>query len=357
MPRKRSAENKHLPLYVVRRKGNFYLEAKGVLLAKLGGRKCYPLGKTEFEMYSKYREIVGVCDENEVGRVNTTAQLIDKYMLEVTLKKSASGHKPEMRRCALLKKVFGHMDPNSITKKDVQRYLHVRTSGGTPTSANREVALLSAILKQAELWGVIDRSSPCTRISYNKEKPRKRYVSDEEYMAFRDFVEKKNLILACYLDFKYVTGLRAGDIRALKKSCMTEEGLFLKIGKNGEERLMVWSRDLRKATSRLIDACGREKVNKKGVVERPRMQSEYIFHNRTGGAYSCDGWCSIFYRYMRKAIDEGVLTEWFREHDIRAKAGSDHKSLEEASKFLAHLSPRVTAEHYRRKVERIKPLL
>lgn len=110
-------------------------------------------------------------------------------------------------------------------------------------------------------------------------------------------------------------------------------------------------------TQNLIDACGREKLDKSGSVKRAGVTSEYIFHTRTGTKYTRSGWCSIFHRLIKKAVEQGVLKKWFCEHDIRTKAGSDHESLEQASKFLAHLSVKVTADHYRRRVERIQPLM
>lgn len=356
MPRIRSVENSSLPPYVMRRSGRFYLEPKGDLLVKLNGKKSLPLGKTYIEMFSNYKKLLDSADIGPKNNIHTMAQLIDRYMLEVTPTKSESGQKTEIRRCSLLKHVFGQMLPAHITKVDVYGYIDWRTRTGAPVGVNREVALLSAIFKKAERWGAVDKN-PCVGIEYNKEKPRRRYITHEEYNAFRSFVAKRNPVVACYMDFKYLTGLRAGDIRRLKKSQITEEGLYLKIGKTGQERLMEWTPTLWAVMQNLMDVCGREKIDKRGNIEKVKVQSEYILHTRTGEPYKLSGWTSIFYRLMKQAVDCGVISEWFREHDIRAKAGSDHDSLEKASKFLAHLSVKVTAEHYRRRIERIQPLM
>ena len=78
---------------------------------------------------------------------------------------------------------------------------------------------------------------------------------------------------------------------------------------------------------------------------------------REGNPYSADGWRSIFHRLMTNALSSGVLDERFRDHDIRAKAGSDNNCVEEARTFLAHLNIKVTKRHYRRKAEVIQPLM
>ncbi|MCG8311929.1 MAG: hypothetical protein MI976_01825 [Pseudomonadales bacterium] len=94
-----------------------------------------------------------------------------------------------------------------------------------------------------------------------------------------------------------------------------------------------------------------------GKIIRPKKQSEYAIYTREGKPYSADGWRSIFQRLMTSALSSGVLNERFRDHDIRAKAGSDHNCVEEARKFLPHLNIKVTERHYRRKAEVIQPLM
>lgn len=362
MARNRSKENSCLPPYVTRRSGRFYLEPKQGLLEKLGGKKSYPLGGTYMEMFSSYKTIMKSIGGVRESDISTMAQLIDRYMLKITPEKAASGHKSEIYRCNLLKHVFGEMSPRQVTKIDIYKYIDWRSDGGARVAVNREVALLSAIFKKGQRWGAVE-DNPVLGVERNEEFARTRYVTHEEFKAFYEFVSKKNPVVAAYMNFKYVTGLRVGDIRNLKKSKMTKEGWILKIGKTARKGkpprqvLMEWSPALHKVTLDLIEACGREKVDEKGNIERARVESEYLLHTRTGGKYTLHGWCSIFFRLMKKAVEEGVLAERFTDHDIRAKAGSDHKSLEEASKFLAHLNVKVTADHYRRRIERIRPLM
>ena len=58
---------------------------------------------------------------------------------------------------------------------------------------------------------------------------------------------------------------------------------------------------------------------------------------------------------MCKALEKGVLSERFTDHDIRAKTGSD-TDIDHAASLLAHLDAKTTQRHYRRKAEKVVPL-
>jgi len=355
MGRLRSVENKNLPPYVMNRSGRFYLEPKGALSESLGGRKSIALGGSFSEMYMNYISTMNSISSKNVGRFNTMNDLIDRYLLEVTPIKAEEGQSREVRRAVLLKKVFGEMPPEMITTVDIYEFLDWR-SEVAKVGVNRELSLLSSIFKKGVRWGALD-VSPMVKFEYNKEKPRDRYISHSEYLAFQEYAFTKNPVVARYMDFKYVTGFRAADIRHLTISQIKEDGISLTIRKNKQKRIMEWSPALRLVTDNLIEACGREKIDSRGDVVRRRVSSEHVLFTKKGKPYTPDGWRSIFYKLMRSAVAEGVLKESFCDHDIRAKAGSDQDTVEDAMRFLAHLDVRVTQQHYRRKAEKIKPLI
>ena len=330
------------------RAGRFFLEPKG-LLREILGKSCIALGDNYPKMYAEYAKLVKD-NRDPHPKIHIMSQLIDRYMREITPQKAESSYRHEIRRCQLLKHVFGQMKPGDITKPDIYQFIDWR-SQTAKVGVNREIALLSAILRKAERWGVIHQS-PCRDIEYNKETPRSRYISHDEFLAFRGFVFEKNKLVAAYMDFKYITGLRVGDILRLEKSRLLDVGLNLEINKTKVKRLMEWSDTLCDVTRRLIEANWQPK-NK----SRYRISSEYLMHTRKGTKYTESGWRAIFYRLMREAIEKGIIKESFCDHDIRAKTGSDAKSAEEARKLLAHLNLRVTERHYRRDIEHIQPLM
>ncbi len=285
------------------------------------------------------------------------AELIDEFMFVRRPQQVRKGeiaqstYKEECKKVKNLRNSFGQMLPGEIEKVDIYEYIDWRTENGAPIGVNREIALLGRILQHGERLGLI-KQSPCVNIQRNRETERTRYITDAEYQQFREFVAPRNPLVSAYMDFKYVSGMRNGDILQLTKGKLSEDGIDCYISKNKQHRIMEWSPTLRLVTKNLIASNWKPKDPKKAVPS-----SVYLMHNRKGQPYTGDGWRAIFYRLMRQACKEGVLSEPFCDHDIRAKAGSDAKSVEEAAKFLVHLNIRVTQKHYRRKPEYIEPLL
>ncbi|MEZ5508106.1 MAG: hypothetical protein R3F38_19955 [Gammaproteobacteria bacterium] len=297
-------------------------------------------------------------NDHRLGRrepIYTMNQLIDSYLLKVTPKKAESSHRREIGRAVFLKRVFGEMHPAAVTTLDVYAFIDWRTDTA-PVGVNRELALLSSIFQKGIRWGALT-SSPMIDIERNPESPRDRYITHEEYTNFRQYAFERNPVIAWYMDFKYLCGLRTFDIRALKQSQFTDEGIALKISKNQTNRLIAWTPAFRQVTMNLIEACGRERRDEHGTITRLKQSSEHVLFTRDGTPYTADGWRANFYRLMRGALEEGVLLQPFCDHDIRAKAGSDHANVEEARRFLAHLNIKITEKHYRRKAEVIQPLM
>ena len=56
-----------------------------------------------------------------------------------------------------------------------------------------------------------------------------------------------------------------------------------------------------------------------------------------------------------RAIEKGVLTERFTDHDVRAKSGSDSETDEDAAALLAD-TVQTVRKAYRRKAEKVRPL-
>ena len=77
----------------------------------------------------------------------------------------------------------------------------------------------------------------------------------------------------------------------------------------------------------------------------------YLFATREGQPYikadgSTSGFDSIWQRYMRNALKEGVISERFTEHDLRTKRASE-MSLKDAQALLRHTNPDTTRRNYR----------
>ena len=230
------------------------------------------------------------------------------------------------------------MDPGDVTALHVYQYMDERGKR-SHVQANRELALLQAGFKKAVRWGDVS-VSPVVKIERFKEYPRKRYVQDWELEAFK---EHAGHLIAAYIDFQYLTALRQGDILRIRLSEIKDDGIYVRISKTGQERIITWTTALKEA------------VRNARSLARP-VRGMYLFCTRTGSPYTSNGFQSNWKRSMRSALKAGVLRERFTTIDIRAKSASDANDLARAQDLLGHANSKVTKVHYRRLAERVEPL-
>lgn len=279
---------------------------------------------------SKWAEIVG-----QPTKLTNMGEIMDRYMLEVAPKKAPSTYKSNQREIGNLRAVFGHMRPDEVTPPDIYAYMDKREA---PVRANREKALLSHVYSYAIRWGVA-KDNPCRHVKRNPEKPRDRYVEDWELEAFKSLASD---FLRNYVDFKYLTGMRKGDILRLRLDALTDEGIAVAQSKTGKRLVYLWDDRLRQAVEHIK------------AMWRP-IRGLHLFCNRKGQPYTSSGFDSIWQRVMAKAVTSAVLKERFTEHDIRGKTATDDP--EHAQRRLGHKTRAMTDRYIKvRQVERVTPL-
>jgi integrase len=188
------------------------------------------------------------------------------------------------------------------------------------------------MFKHAVMWGDLHHSAnPCVTLQRFKEHARDRYVEDWECTAFK---EHAGPLIAAYMEFKYLTGFRQGDILAMRRDQLKDDGIHITIGKSGKKYIMGWSDDLQAAVAAI------------GQLKRP-VRGLYLFCTRTGQPYTGNGFRSIWQRKMKSALEKGILKERFHDHDIRAKTTSDTDS-QHAVELMTHQDGRITKKYYRR---------
>ena len=77
----------------------------------------------------------------------------------------------------------------------------------------------------------------------------------------------------------------------------------------------------------------------------------YLLFGGRGHSYTSSGFQTAWYRLMDTAVEEGVITERFIFHDLRAKAGSDS----EDARLLGN-DKRTLERHYKRMPVTVTPL-
>jgi integrase len=318
-------QDKHLPKRMYERRGAyFFVDSNG---------KWNPLGREYGRAIEKYNRL-----NDDPVEVATIGDLIDRYMREESPTKAAATHKSNQKHARFLRAAFGRIQPPELTTRAIYMYMDARNA---PVVANRELAMLSHMFKKAIRWGIVD-SNPCLGVERNPEKPRDRYIEDWEYQAFRQFIPAQ---LAAYMDLKLLTGLRQKDMLSLRIDQLKEDGIHIHVSKTKRHMIIRWSDFLKQSVDAALAAR----------TTHPAKASAYVFCTRKGRQYTSDGFRTIWQRWMTNAVKKGILQERFREHDLRAKTGSD-TDLAHAVSLLSHMDRKTTQRHYRRKAEIVEPL-
>jgi len=190
--------------------------------------------------------------------------------------------------------VFGEVPPNEVTPSDVAQYLELRKQQGKAVSGNREFALLSSVFNYGMRHGMVEYN-PCRGVRRNTEKPRRRYIRDDEFRAaFESAPEHMQDLLAV----AYLTGLRQKDLRNLKRNQITPQGIEIEESKTGK-RLTV---EITEALRYFL------------IRSQSRADSPYVLTNSHGQQW---GEWAIQSAMRRLSVD-------WTFHDLRAKAESDH---------------------------------
>lgn len=262
-------------------------------------------------------------------QAGTVASLVEKYFAwQAAMKPDDARRKAKttltenLRESANIVKVFGTMAPVAIKPKHVYGYLAVRADAGAPAKANKEIALLSAILEYGRTRGELE-TNPCRGIKYNPTKPSQKYVeaADLDYALAEARIRGGSyLILALCVYTAYLTVSRPGEMRTLTRQNIKPEGLEIVVGKRhtnqvSKRKLIKWSPILQ---STITEALSLQRTT--GLL---------VFGNTTGQLYTRSGWTTIWTRLMgyceTKAKKEGVEFVRFTLADMRPAAVTDRK--------------------------------
>jgi len=243
-------------------------------------------------------------------RPSTVSELLSSYLPAAEIS-PATRREYERIADTRLSHHFGAMPITSVTPAHVAMYLEKRKRDGHPHMGNRERAVLSAAYEFAMRQGWAN-GNPCRGVRRNTERPRRRYVTDAEFLdAFEAAPEPLQDALALAL----LTGLRQGDIRAIRREDLRQDGIYVTEAKTSKRKVVAWSDALRYFVRRALDRQER-------LASRPadpkkhrqaRVVSQYVLTNKFGEVWTMAGLQTAFKR---------LETDW-HFHDLRAKAASD----------------------------------
>lgn len=207
--------------------------------------------------------------------------------------------------------VFGDASLSSVTKRSIRSFLDKYPS---PIAANRHIAVLKAAWNWAAQRYDIGEN-PCTGVELNKEKPRDRYVTQEEYIKVLALAPPE---LRQYMELAYLLRARLSEVRALTVEDVSDTHVRLERLKGSEGELTVISDRLREALS---------------VVRG----HPHIVHQ-----YTESGFRSAWRRLQARMRKEAGI-EPFNYHDLKAAGCSDHEG-----NFAGHRSSAMRAVYVRK---------
>jgi integrase len=324
MGRKRT-NNLNLPVRMHLKKGGYYHVSSVV------PRKWTALGKDLNQARLKWAELESDVIQEEDKTFSIVAS---RYLKEILPKLKPHTQRDYTQYAALLVAVFGHISIEKIRPRDIADYVRHRGES-SEVRANREKALFSTIFNHARAWGYTDSTNPCIGIKGFKEKPRDRYVSDDEYQAVWELAHPT---VQDAMDLALCTGQRPADVLKIVVADIADGNLSIAQNKTGKKLRIAIEGELKDVITRIL-AKPRDKVNQ-ALLQDPSGQRLTYFALRS--------------RFDKAREKAGVS---FQIRDLRAKAATDTNDLAHAQRLLGHKN-RTTTEIYTRdrKGDLVKPL-
>jgi len=292
-----------------------------------GKRRFERLGKDLRQAKLKWAQLEA--DAQDDSPPNTVAAVLNYYLEQHLPDLGARTQTDRRAYIRTLKAALGHISAGGLQPHHVAKYLENRSS---PITANREITTLAVAYRKAMRVGMVS-SNPCDGVQRNPEKPRDRYVSDQEFMAVKAMCEPW---MQAAMDFAYITGMRVSDMLALEHRQIDEEGIHFASKKTSSKQMI-------ERNDALTDALNRLKKESK-------VQGMHVVATRQGQPYTVRGFTRIWKRRRDQALKAGTLLEAFTWHDIRAKSATDadEQGLN-AQHLLGHTTPEQTRVYLRSK--------
>lgn len=235
-----------------------------------------------------------------------------------------------------LEMVFHTMQMADIKPSDVHQYLQLRGKF-SKVQANREKAILSVLFNFSRRLGVIDCPNPCEGIKGFSEKPRARYVSDDEFAKVYDVAK---WYVQDAMDLALLLGQRPSDIFKIQLQDVQDSHLAIHQSKTGAKVRIARNGELAEVLDRVL---ARERLSKD-----PEAQ-----------LVVCEGGKAMTAGMFRNAFDAARTQSGvsFQFRDLRAKSATDTNDLSLAQKRSGHRSRTTTEAYIRDRLgELVQPL-
>ncbi len=333
MGRKRR-KDLHLPSRFYERRGKYYFDSPVT-------KKWEPLGGDLALALAAYGRLIG-----PLWSGRTLADVFDRYQTQVTpLSGAESTRETEIRTLARFKLLFGTMQQDSLTARDLYLYIDKRIDERplfahlkkpAPAAAEHDVRFLADVLAKGIKWGA-GTVNAAKAIQFDARPKNVRDVLEHEYQAVYALATERMQIA---MDLASNIGQRRGDILKIRpRDDFTDKGILISQGKTKAAVLVKWSPGLRASV-------------KRAQALKPDLPREFLLRTEEGTGYTRSGFGANWQRLMTKALKLGVISKRFKFHDLRAKAATEKAEQgtdKDAQELLGHKSVKTTGGYIRRR--------
>lgn len=295
-----------------------------------GAVKLCPLDSPVSVVWAEYEKALRAVQEkiNLSGLIDEFFESADFARLGVETRKDYKKYSKKILP------VFGKMLPDSVKPQHVRKYMDERGTAA-PVQANREKAFLSRVYGWAYERGKV-AGNPCKGVRQFREEERERYITDEEYSSLYSVSPP---VVQIAMEIAYLCLARQGDVLALQRAQLVEQGIFIRQGKTAAKQIKAWSDRLMRAIE-----LSKNLPIKNGVT------SIYVIHQPNGRRYTRDGFNSRWQQAREEAQRQFPhLLFDFTFHDLKAKGVSDLEgSLQEKQQISGHKTITQTARYDRK---------
>jgi integrase len=304
-PRK---HNRHLPPCVFHRHGAFYLVKRG---------KWTRLSDNLQDALTEYARL-------HAQQLGGMAQLIEEALPSINAGKALATRKLYTLSARKAQEIFKNFTPYQVTPAAIAQMR--RGLADTPAMANRIQSTIKLVFDYALELGIVD-SNPVVGAKRLPQKARTRRITAQEFQAVIDAGSER---LRVVMNLCHATGQRIGDVLAIRREHLRDDGIYFRQAKTGAEVLIEWNPALVAAVEAAKAAHG-------------PVASMWLIKGAGSHKQAYQPIYKDWRAACKKAGVEGAVI-----HDLRAMSASDARQQGlNAQTLLGHTSGKMTERYLR----------
>ena len=314
------------------------------------GKTEFPLGGSVSEAYKLWADRIG---PDSRGQMSKMGALCDQYLAEHVPSLAPKTQESYKLAVTRIRAVFAGVNVSEVSQQHARAFYNQVSKAKGVATARATCGTLKHMMTMASEWGVI-RSNPLLGMRFKGAEAARRFLTRSEIGGILSIVpvNRTQEVGLAYVKLALLTGLRRGDVLALKVSDCTDEGIQVTPSKTSESSgihgLFEWSDELRDAVDSALAIKPRRIGDAPLIVTR--QGTSYLSADKTA-----NGFDSVSRRFIDATVKQGLVQSRWTMKDLRAAVASHANSTEEAQRQLMHSSPAVTEKHYRRAPVRLQP--